>query len=60
MYVRARQKQELAIKENDRVASVPLDVYGLENLTSVTKINLRAHDVCLSSSMIVTMTGVVL
>ena len=26
--------------------SAPLDVYSLENLTTVTKINLRAHYVC--------------
>ena len=42
----ARQEQELAIEKNDRVESVPLDVYGLENLTAVTKINLPAHYVC--------------
>ena len=48
-----RQKQRTSSrKKNDGVETVPLDVYGLENLTTVTKINLRAHYVCCSLCLI--------
>ena len=40
------RSKNLQSKNLDRVESAPLDVYGLENLTTVTKINLRAHNVC--------------
>ena len=47
MYVCARDRSKnLQSKRNDRVEIAPLDLYGLENLTTVTKINLRAHYVC--------------
>ena len=48
MCVRARDRS----KKIDRVESAPLDVYGLENLTTVTKINSRAHYVCMSLCLI--------
>ena len=47
MYVCARDRSKnLQSKKIDRVEIAPLDHYGLENLTTVTKINLRAHYVC--------------
>ena len=39
--------KNLQSKKIDRVESKPLDVYGLENLTTVTKINLRARYACM-------------
>ena len=42
----ARQATTCNRKKIDRVESAPLDVYGLENLTNVIKIILRAYYVC--------------
>ena len=46
MCARDRSKNLQSKKKIDMVESAPLDVYGIENLTTVTKINLRAHYVC--------------
>ena len=40
------RSKNLQSKKIDRVESAPLDVYGLGNLATVTKINLHTHYVC--------------